>query len=240
MDAAIEHIVLRPGTMVREGTAQRAGDLLAGQILEVEPAALDMEARRLDRIVKAEAALQPGDDRLQPRRADGVGAARAEGEETAVAADDHRRGHHRGKADARYPAMEALRIEIFLAEHVVEHVAGAGHQRAVALAIGDGDGGGVAVAVDDADVGRAARRPRAIGFERGGDAPGEALGVGAPEPVDAVDSAGDGERPVAAVAPSPSSASIAAMRPPPSAGGGLRKTRALPRARSSGLRISTR
>ncbi len=88
--------------------------------LGVDDAVLEVHARRAHGLARAEAAVDDADDRLQQRRADAVGARAAEHQlDLAVAQHDRRRHHARHPPPGRVP-VEAERVEVLLAHHVVE------------------------------------------------------------------------------------------------------------------------
>ena len=93
-------------------------------------------------------------DRLKQRRADPV-RARAAQHQLDLAVAHHDRGrHHARHAPPRRVAMEAERVEVLLAHHVVDVDARPRDDDARSLAVRARDAAGAAVGVDHRDVGR--------------------------------------------------------------------------------------
>ena len=76
------------------------------------------------------------------------------------------RRHHRTDPHVAWPTVEAVRVQVFLAQHVVQHDAGTGQQLTAALTVRQGHRGAVARTVDGADVGGAAVVDRMVGHRR--------------------------------------------------------------------------
>ena len=104
------------------------------------------------------AAVDDADDRLQHGRADAVGAGAAEHELDLAVAHHDRRGHHARHAPAGGMQVEAERVQVLLAHHVVQVDARAGDDHARALAVGAGRAAGAPVA---------RRSPRCASWSRG-------------------------------------------------------------------------
>ena len=116
-----------------------------------------MDARQGDHVGRIEAEVDHGADRLEQRGADPGRAATAQDQfHRAVPAEDHGRGHHRGHPQAGGRGVEPVRVQVVLAQHVVQHHPGAGDHVAGGLAVGRRQRGHVAFGVGHAGVGRAA------------------------------------------------------------------------------------
>ena len=96
-------------------------------------------------------------------------------------------GHHARWALAGLPSTETIWVEIFLAEHVVQHETVIAHDEAVALAVREAHGRGVSFRIDHADMGRAAIGLGArdaggdlLGQRPGRQLRGELIAMGAP------------------------------------------------------------
>ena len=124
--------------------------------LDAQPFALQVEAGSVHCGAQIHPRIEQVQHHLEEGAADAVGAAGAEGDVTPVREVKEARGHHGGHAHVGRPAVEAAGVEILLAEHVVEHDAGAREQVTASLAVGDGERREIVLGVHHADVGGAA------------------------------------------------------------------------------------
>ena len=95
---------------------------------------------------------------LEDRRAQAVRARAAERQLDLTVAQHDRGGHHAGHPGSRREAVESERVQVLLAEHVVQVDAGPRSHDAGAGAVRAGDADGVAVRVQRGDVRRRPER----------------------------------------------------------------------------------
>src|SRR5579884_2351713 len=101
---------------------------------------LVVHPRRLHRLVRAKPVVDHTHDGLQDRRADPVRPGASQHQLGGTVAQHDRRGHHARHPPSRWVAVEAERVQILLAEHVVQVHAGAGYDDARARAARGGPG----------------------------------------------------------------------------------------------------
>ena len=124
----------RTGCASRNGPASQpaaSSSAVVDPRLGVDDAVLVVDPRRVDGVGLAACRRRSQRiDRLQDRRADPVRAGAADGQLGDAVAERPRWGHHAGQPPPGRMAVKAERVEILLAQHVVEVDAGARHHHA--------------------------------------------------------------------------------------------------------------
>ena len=136
--------------------------------LDVGDVVLDVDARRVDRVLDREAVVEHPDHHLEDRRADPVRPGRPQHQPRTTVPEHHRRRHHRRQPATRRVGVEPERREVLLAHHVVQVDAGAGHHLAAALAVRARHRAGPTVAVGRRYVRRRAEPARGELLEEAG------------------------------------------------------------------------
>ncbi len=158
-DAAEEHVARAPAHDVVAARLERRDLGLVGSGLDVQRLALEMDARRRDRILHPEPVVDHVHHGLHDRAAQARRAGAAEDEMRLAVAQDDRRRHHAREPLSRLRGGRE-RLEVALAEHVVQVDPGAGDDEARARAGRRRQRRGVALVVDDAHVRRGGKAGR--------------------------------------------------------------------------------
>src|SRR5215210_6292699 len=138
VDAAEVHVRLLEGEHAPEAPYVRD----PCPVLVGEQVTLGVEPRREDGVLDGHAEVENVDERLQDGCGYARGAGGAEGDEPALRGGDDGRAHARDEPLAGVEGVETFRVQLWLAEAVVERYPRAGHHepRAVPHAGGDRDG----------------------------------------------------------------------------------------------------